>query len=233
MCPPERVFLRPKESNVFAHEKSWWDALAIFFVTYGAASLNILAVFLTIIYLVYGIYIRHMTAKKMAAEEELSKRRLTMSDLKVIAASLMAVIALAAPLTRQSEGLRLTAYRDPVGIPTICYGHTGADVRMGQIRTKAECEALLEKDLAVALVSVDRCAGPLPLHPRAAFADFTLNVGGGAFCRSGIAKKARAGDIAGACADLSKWIYAKKKVLPGLVTRRGKTQLLCDGSDAA
>jgi lysozyme len=35
-------------------------------------------------------------------------------------------------LTRQFEGLRLSAYTDQVGVLTIGYGHTGRGVHAGQ-----------------------------------------------------------------------------------------------------
>lgn len=51
-------------------------------------------------------------------------------------------------LIKKFEGLRLTAYKDPVGIPTIGYGHTKG-VKMGTTITEAEAEKLLREDLAV------------------------------------------------------------------------------------
>lgn len=36
-------------------------------------------------------------------------------------------------LVKRFEGLRLAAYIDPVGILTIGYGHTGKDVKSGQV----------------------------------------------------------------------------------------------------
>ena len=46
------------------------------------------------------------------------------------------------------EGLRLIAYKDPVGVLTIGYGHT-KNVKENQIITRQEAEALLLSDLAV------------------------------------------------------------------------------------
>ena len=67
----------------------------------------------------------------------------------------------------------------------------------------------------------------LPLKMRAAFTDFTLNAGGGAFCRSSIARLANVGDLVGACQQLPRWIYAGGHVLPGLVRRRAEERELC------
>lgn len=49
-------------------------------------------------------------------------------------------------LIRDFEGLRLSAYRDAVGVLTIGYGHTRG-VRPGQTITRAEAEKLLSADL--------------------------------------------------------------------------------------
>jgi lysozyme len=53
-------------------------------------------------------------------------------------------------LTEQYEGCRLTAYQDQVGVWTIAYGHTGADVTPGLTITQTEAEALLAKDVLAA-----------------------------------------------------------------------------------
>ena len=48
------------------------------------------------------------------------------------------------------EGLRLRAYRDPVGVATIGYGHTSG-VRMGDVITKEQAEILLEADMTLVI----------------------------------------------------------------------------------
>ena len=50
---------------------------------------------------------------------------------------------------KEFEGLRLRAYRDSGGKPTIGYGHT-LGVKMGQRITEKQAEELLEQDLWVA-----------------------------------------------------------------------------------
>ena len=56
-------------------------------------------------------------------------------------------------LIKQYEGLRLSAYKDPVGIPTIGYGHT-RNVVLGQKITKEKAEAFLLEDLVIAQTKV-------------------------------------------------------------------------------
>lgn len=45
------------------------------------------------------------------------------------------------------EGRRYVAYRDVVGVLTVCDGHTGADIILGKRYSEAECDALLKSDL--------------------------------------------------------------------------------------
>lgn len=141
----------------------------------------------------------------------------------------MLAAAMAAPLTLVSEGLVTHTYRDPVGILTACVGHTGKDVKPGQVYTRDQCVAILKADLASHGADLDRCLGrDVPLEVRAAFTDFTFNGGGGTFCRSSMARKANAGDLRGACAALSLYVYAGHRPLPGLVVRRRKERALCE-----
>ena len=148
---------------------------------------------------------------------------------RVMTAAAAGIIAVVAPLTMRSEGEVRQTYRDPVNIPTICYGHTGPDVQPGQRASADECKALLEQDLAAALADVDRCTPGLPIGPRAAMTDFVYNVGGAKYCGSTMAHKLRAGDLAGGCAELSRWVNAGGRPLPGLVKRRAAERALCEG----
>lgn len=129
-------------------------------------------------------------------------------------------------LIRESEGLRLEAYLDPVGIPTIGYGST-ADVKMGMTITKADAERRLEESVhdceraLRALVHV-----PLTQGQGDALIDFIYNLGSGRLARSTLLKKLNAGDLTGAADEFGKWVYAGNQKLPGLVTRREKERQL-------
>ncbi|SEI83560.1 lysozyme [Azotobacter beijerinckii] len=139
-----------------------------------------------------------------------------------------ATLSIASVVVANFEGLRTKAYRDPVGIPTICYGHT-ATARIGQTRSQAECDALLRGDLGDALEQVDRLVTvPLPVERRAALASFAYNVGSGRLSGSTLLRKLNAGDTAGACAELSRWVYAGEEKLSGLVQRRAAERELCE-----
>lgn len=147
---------------------------------------------------------------------------------RIVTATLGAALGVAGAVVAYYEGKENRAYRDPVGIVTICYGHT-ATARLGQTHTDEECDRLLQADLGKAFEAVDRYVRvPLPVERRAALASFVYNVGEGAFRSSTLLRKLNAGDTAGACKELDRWIYAKGQVLPGLVKRRATERELCE-----
>lgn len=150
-----------------------------------------------------------------------------MQQVSIVRKSLLAgSLAMAASVVGYFEGRQLIGYVDPVGIPTVCYGHT-ATAAVGQPKTEAECEALLQADLGIALAAVDRHLPELPPATRAALGSFVFNVGTGAFQSSTLLRKAKAGDLVGACNELSRWVYAGGRVLNGLVRRREAERDLC------
>lgn len=142
--------------------------------------------------------------------------------------SLAATISIATAVVASFEGLSTKAYLDPIGIPTICYGHT-ATAKIGQSKSPEECKAQLSKDLLIAIEDVEsRVKVPLTVERRAALVSFVYNVGGTKFGSSTLLRKLNAGDTAGACAELSKWVYAGGIRLNGLVTRRAEERALCE-----
>jgi lysozyme len=136
-------------------------------------------------------------------------------------------MVIATPFVADFEGLRQHAYHDAVGVPTICYGSTQG-VYIGQHKTKAECDALLQQALGHFLAVIDRhVTVAMPETRRAALASFAYNVGEGAFRRSTLLRKLNAGDTVGACNELRRWVYAGGKKLRGLVRRREEERKLC------
>ncbi|HAA40895.1 MAG TPA: lysozyme [Pseudomonas sp.] len=153
-----------------------------------------------------------------------------MSPLKqrILAVSLAGSTGMAGVLVSNFEGRSLVAYLDPVGIPTICEGVTRG-VRLGQSKTPAQCDALLQQELTVAMAGVDRnVTKPQPETRRAALASFVYNVGEPQFKASTLLRKLNAGDARGACAELSRWVYAGGQKLQGLVNRRAAERELCE-----
>lgn len=118
------------------------------------------------------------------------------------------------------EGMRRVAYVDPVGIVTVCAGHTRT-AKLGQVKTEAECAALMQQDVKQAEADVRRLVKvPLTQAQFDSLVSFTFNVGGGSLASSTLLKKINANDCWGAGAEFDKWTYAGGKQLPGLVKRR-------------
>lgn len=150
-----------------------------------------------------------------------------MSDKVRMAVASLVVSASAIAGIASHEGFVGHAYKDPVGIWTIGYGET-LGVKPGQTITKERAMVQLTERANEHARGMAKCVSvPLSQGEFDAFADFTYNVGVGAFCKSGVAKKLNAGDYAGACSELLKWVYAGGKILPGLVTRRKEEYARC------
>ena len=131
------------------------------------------------------------------------------------------------PVVSHFEGKLNSAYIDPVGVPTICYGHTEG-VRLGQVMTDEECDALLAYDLGVYISGVEALVTvPMPDTRKAALTSFAYNVGLTNLMKSTLLKKLNKGETVAACNELRKWVYAKGKKLPGLVKRREAERELC------
>ena len=134
-------------------------------------------------------------------------------------------------LIKSFESLRLKAYRDPVAIWTIGYGHTGPDVYEGREITKREADELLAADLSESEESVrELITVPLNDNEFAALVSFAFNVGGGALKGSTLRRKLNKKDYRGAADEFSKWVYGtikgRKVLLPGLVRRRAQERNL-------
>ncbi|WP_415715973.1 lysozyme [Roseibium sp.] len=127
------------------------------------------------------------------------------------------------------EGLRLTAYRDVVGIPTVCYGETYG-VKMGDKHTKAECDQMLLASLKKHERGMRKCLrdpNAIPAKSCVAFVSLTYNIGVVGFCRSTAARRLNRGDVKGAC-DAATWFKkAGGRTIRGLVNRRAAEHRLC------
>ncbi len=125
---------------------------------------------------------------------------------------------------QQWEGLKLSAYLDSVGVPTIGYGHTKG-VKLGQTITKTQAEGFLRADLKWAQQAVEWSVKvPLSDNQFAALVSFVFNVGPTAFAKSTLRRKLNAGDYASVPKELRKWnkgtVNGKKVELKGLTNRR-------------
>lgn len=135
-------------------------------------------------------------------------------------------------LIKQFEGLRLQAYRCPADVPTIGYGSTGSHVRMGMTITEAEAERLLMEDLERFEKAVADAAPSSTDNQFSAMISLAFNIGIGAFQKSTVLRKHKAGDHKGAADAFSMWVKAGGRTLPGLVRRRAAESALYRKADA-
>lgn len=135
-------------------------------------------------------------------------------------------------LIKDSEGLRLESYRDPVGIWTVGYGSTGPHVKPRMTITPAAAEDLLLQDLR----RFERCVAELcpdaTDNQFAAMVSLAFNIGCDAFRRSTLAKMHAQGRHKLAQAQFARWIFAGGRKLPGLVKRRAREAALYGSPDA-
>lgn len=132
-------------------------------------------------------------------------------------------------LTPAFEGTVYITYPDLGGVLTYCTGAT-EDAVWGKTYTPAQCREQLDRDLARHAEGVMNCVHhELTDGQKIAFVDAAYNIGVEAFCRSSMARKANAGDMAGACAALSMWDNVNGKPVKGLTRRRAAERKLCEG----
>lgn len=124
-------------------------------------------------------------------------------------------------LIRAFESFSATAYTCPAGKRTIGYGHVIRDPALYcQHLTLDDAERLLIADLAPFEIYLAGVFPALDQNQFDALASFCFNVGLGAFERSTLFTLLKAGDLAGAAAQLPRWTHAGKQQLRGLVRRR-------------
>jgi len=120
----------------------------------------------------------------------------------------------------------LTAYFDPVRVPTIGWGNidsvTATDVDV-KVITLLDAENLLRADLKGAEDAVsDLITVSLNDNEFSALVSFTFNLGAGALQDSTLRRRLNGGDdrVSIANGEFRKWVLAGGNALPGLVRRR-------------
>lgn len=129
-------------------------------------------------------------------------------------------------LIKKHEGLRLTAYFDPVGVPTIGWGHTDTVTRQDVLNRKKitleEAQRLFELDIKAASFAATAVTGMTsgPVHE--GVTSFIFNLGPKALHGKStkIGYWLMMGNYNKAYLGMQRYVYAKGKKLPGLVTRR-------------
>lgn len=131
----------------------------------------------------------------------------------------IAIVALIKPW----EGKENRAYKDVIGVLTICYGETKG-VRPGDVRSDAECDEMLlrrvREDFYKPLVACVPGYLDAPVSLQASLLSLAYNVGTGAACRSTAARRLTAGDFRGACEAATRFNRAGGQILRGLKARR-------------
>jgi GH24 family phage-related lysozyme (muramidase) len=126
-------------------------------------------------------------------------------------------------LIKPWEGLKLVAYKDIVGVWTICYGETEG-VKPGMRMTALECEAMLikrvTKDYYLPLVNGVSGFAKAPVSVQASLTSGAYNFGVSAAKKSTAARWISAGNYRAACEAQTAFNKAGGKVVKGLVLRR-------------
>lgn len=140
--------------------------------------------------------------------------------------------SLAIPYVAKWEGLRLKAYQDVIGVWTICSGTTRG-VKKGDIKTKAQCAALLRAEIGEYRQGLHKAftkqtiTTRLPIYRDVAFTSWTINIGIGAASRSTAVKRLNGGNIKGACQAMTWFNKAGGKIWVGLQNRRTEDEQWC------
>ena len=135
-------------------------------------------------------------------------------------------LEIATEIAKPFEGLVLEPYHDPVGFPTIGYGHLlsrepWADLSQWSPLTKQQAHDLLKRDMIFAYNAVMRLISVrLSDHQAAALTDFAFNCGAGNLQNSTLRRLLNQGDYESVPEQLGRWVYAAGQKLSGLVRRR-------------
>lgn len=145
-----------------------------------------------------------------------------------------AVMFYLVPELREDEGRSLVAYKDPVGVWTICDGSTKG-VKPGMKVTDDFCDELTEQEAqAFALWVYSKLQVPLSVETFRSHARFAYNIGPNGYARSKTLRLTNKGDIAGGCGAMMNWYTAggrdcrqKANNCYGLILRREREKQLC------
>jgi len=135
-------------------------------------------------------------------------------------------------LVKEFEGLRLDAYKDSVGVPTIGFGTTamagvGVKPQLGMRITEAEAEMYLRRGLEKFAAQIQPLiTAPINENEFGAFLLLAYNIGPGAFAKSTALRQFNAGNKLRAADAILLFDKAGGKVLKGLQRRRSAEKAL-------
>ena len=126
-------------------------------------------------------------------------------------------------IIKESEGLRLKAYKCPAGVWTIGYGHTGKDVKKGMVITEEKATELLKSDIArfEKQVATYNTIYNFTSNEFSALVSFAYNIGSiTGLTKAGTRTKQQIAN------KMLEYCYASGKKLNGLYKRRQKERKL-------
>lgn len=135
-------------------------------------------------------------------------------------------------LVKEFEGLYLQAYRDPVGIWTIGYGHTQG-VYAGMVITETKANEFLAQDLLSHASGIFRYVSvQLNQNQFDALASFHFNLGADILKGTTLLTYINSKNWTAAANEMKRYVHAGGAVLPGLVRRRNaEAELFLDQLD--
>jgi lysozyme len=122
-------------------------------------------------------------------------------------------------LIKRAEGLRLDAYLDGGGVPTIGYGST-RNVHMGMTITPGEAERRLLEDLGRHDITPHLDGSATSQCQFDAMTSLAFNIGLDRFNGSTVLKRHRQGNYPRAGDAFLLWRYDNGRAVPGLLNRR-------------
>lgn len=132
-------------------------------------------------------------------------------------------------LIKRFEGFKPEAYKDPVGVWTIGYGHTRTAC-FGMSISENEAESLLRSDVEEAERAIARFVEvELSQNQFDALVSWVFNLGAGALSRSTMLKKINSSLHKEVPDQMRRWVYAGGQRLRGLELRREAEARLYSG----
>jgi lysozyme len=136
----------------------------------------------------------------------------------------MSALEILIKLIKESEGCKLKAYKDCIGVVTIGWGQTKG-IKEGMVWTQNQADEDLIKTALEVLnqaIKASPILATVNMEKQAAIADFVYNLGIGSYTSSTLKKKVDANDWISAAVEIKRWDKAGGKVLKGLTIRRNK-----------
>jgi lysozyme len=124
-------------------------------------------------------------------------------------------------LTKNFEGVMLSAYADQGGVWTVGYGHTGPGVHAGLAITQEQADIFLHSDIAGAVACVNKLVtAKINQNQFDALVDFVFNLGCASLATSTLLRDVNSGNLSDATAQFLRWDHIGRVVIPGLTRRR-------------